>query len=174
MSDADSSEETLPTVRLEPATWAGREWVVNLLDRAGLPTADLDPDRPTEEGPALYVVVAAGSENAVESNDNADPPGRVGCIGIERYDDVGLLRSAVIRETFRGQGYGAAAVRALETEARDAGIETLYLLTTTAPDFFERLGYETVDRETIPEALHASAEVSDLCPDSAVVQRKSL
>lgn len=162
--------ESLPAVRLEPATWAGREWVVSLLDRAGLPTADLDPDAPTEDGPALYVVVADGAGG----DGSNDPPGRVGCIGVERYGDVGLLRSAVVREAHRGEGYGAAAVRALEAEARDAGVETLYLLTTTAAGFFAALDYEAVDRASIPDALDASAEVSDLCPDSATVMRRSL
>lgn len=181
--DTTQDDDARPAVRLEPATWAGREWVVSLLDREGLPTADLDPDRPTDDGPALYVVVADGErvhDGEARARDDHDvggdgaPPGRVGCIGIERYDDVGLLRSAVVREDHRGRGYGAAAVRTLEAEARDAGVETLFLLTTTAEAFFADLGYETVERAAIPEALHASAEVSDLCPDTAVVMRRSL
>lgn len=149
-----------PPVRLEPATWAGREWVVSLLSRTGLPTDDLDAEAPREDGPALYVVV--GDE------------GRVGCIGIERADGVALLRSAAIIERYRGEGYGTAAVRALEREAREAGVETLYLLTTTAAAFFEKLGYETVSRDDIPVELEGSREVTELCPDSATVQRKSL
>lgn len=156
----DPAAPDAPNIRLEPATWAGREWVVNLLERAGLPTNDLDPDASRDDAPALYVVVG--------------PPGRVGCIGVERYGDVGLLRSAVVVESERGQGYGAAAVRELEAAARDAGVSELYLLTTTAERFFTDLGYEAVDRESIPSALDASAEVSDLCPDSATVMRRSL
>lgn len=158
--DERTARADTPSVRLEPATWAGREWVVSLLDRAGLPTADLEADAPREDGPALFVVVA--------------DEGRVGCIGIERADDVALLRSAAVVERHRGEGYGTAAVRALEREAGEAGVETLYLLTTTAAPFFERLGYETVDRAAIPVELEGSREVSDLCPESATVQRKSL
>lgn len=158
--DERSPQDGTPSVRLEPATGAGREWVVSLLDRTGLPTADLTADVTREDGPALFVVVADGR--------------RVGCIGIERVDDVALLRSAAVVDGYRGEGYGTAAVRALEREASEAGVETLYLLTTTAAPFFERLGYETVDRAAIPVELEGSREVSDLCPESATVQRKSL
>lgn len=155
-----SDEQSLPEVRLEPATWAGREWVVSQLERAGLPTSDLDPETPREDGPALYVVVGE--------------PGRVGCIGVERYGDVGLLRSALVLEAQRGRGYGAAAVRELEAAARDADVGALFLLTTTAADFFAGLGYERIDRDDLPTELDASAEVSDLCPASATVMRKLL
>jgi amino-acid N-acetyltransferase len=65
-------------------------------------------------------------------------------------------------------------VTALETAAREAGIGRLYLLTTTAADFFAALGYERVDRGEVPEAVRGSAEFSDLCPDTAVAMRRRL
>ena len=153
--------ETAPSVDLVPATGSAVEWIHGLLESADLPTADLDAG-PTgdAEGPALYVVRA--------------DIGRVGCIGIERYGDAGLLRSAAIQERHRGEGYGRAAVRALEAEARDAGVETLYLLTMTAADFFADMGYEEIERDDAPETVRGSAEFSDLCPETAVVMRRSL
>ena len=155
--DAGESDPGPPAVDLVPATGSGVEWVHRLLESADLPVADLNGPQ-SDDGPALYVVRSEA--------------GRVGCIGVERYGEHGLLRSAVVREGYRGEGYGRAAVRALETEARDAGIETLYLLTTTAPDFFAGLGYERVERSTVPEPVRGSAEFSELCPDSAVVMRR--
>lgn len=95
-------------------------------------------------------------------------PGAVGCIGLEQYGPNGLLRSAVVQETHRGEGGGRAAVRALESEARDAGVGTRFLLTTTAAPFFADLGSERVDRSAVPEAVRQPAEFSDLCPSSAV------
>lgn len=161
-------------VRLVPATGSGVEWVHRLLDSAGLPTADLDDPRTSDEdGPALYVAVADGGAGS-GAGEGTNGPGRVGCIGIERAGDAGLLRSAAIREGYRGEGYGAAMVRALETEARDAGIEALYLLTTTAAEFFENQGYEPVERRDVPVELKGSREFSDLCPASAAVLRKRL
>lgn len=168
MSGNDSASE--PAVDLVPATGSGVEWIHTLLESADLPTADLGTGRSKDaaatgqsanaDGPALYVVRA--------------DVGRVGCIGVERYGDAGLLRSAAIQERHRGEGYGRGAVRALETEAREAGIERLYLLTTTAAEFFADLGYERVEREAVPEAVRGSTEFSDLCPESAVAMRRSL
>lgn len=155
----ERSGEDAPAVDLVPATGSGVEWIHRLLERAELPVSDLNGPQ-SDDGPALYVVRA--------------DTGRVGCIGIERYGEYGLLRSAVIRERDRGAGYGRAAVRALEAEASDAGLESLFLLTTTAPDFFAALGYERVERSAVPESVQASAEFSDLCPESAVVMRRRL
>jgi len=150
-----------PAVDLVSATGSGVEWIQSLLASADLPTADLEADRTGDpEGPALYVVRA--------------DLGRVGCIGVERYGDAGLLRSAAIQECHRGDGYGRAAVRALETKAREAGIEELSLLTTTAESFFADLGYERVDRAAVPEAVRASTEFSELCPETAVAMRREL
>jgi len=156
-SEGDADDQ--PAVDLVPATGAGVEWVHGLLESADLPTEDLSGPR-ADDGPALYVVRAE--------------PGRVGCIGVERYGDDALLRSAVVLEQYRGEGYGRAAVRALETEARDVGVEILYLLTTTAAGFFESVGYEPVDRAAVPESVRYSAEFSDLCPESATVMRRRL
>lgn len=169
MTETDPTQD--PSVDLVPATGSSVEWIYTLLESADLPTADLGTQRSADagdaagqrnnpDGPALYVVRAEA--------------GRVGCIGIERYGDAGLLRSAAIQERHRGNGYGRAAVRALETEAREAGIETLYLLTTTAAEFFADLGYERVERDAVPEAVQGSTEFSDLCPDTAVTMVREL
>lgn len=161
MTMSGTDPGSAPAVDLVPATGSGVEWIHTLLESADLPTADLRLDpTPDSEGPALYVVRADA--------------GRVGCIGVERYGDAGLLRSAAIQERHRGEGYGRGAVRALETAARDAGIERLYLLTTTAAAFFADLGYERVEREAVPEAVRGSAEFSDLCPETAVAMSRAL
>ncbi|NHX34900.1 MULTISPECIES: arsenic resistance N-acetyltransferase ArsN2 [Halolamina] len=139
------------------------EWVRRLLARSGLPTEDLSLDggpEPAGGNPTLYTVEADGD--------------RVGCVGLERDGDAGLLRSAAVAEPHRGRGYGGAAVRALEARARAAGVGTLYLLTTTAAEFFAGLGYERVNRESVPESIRESAEFSDLCPSSATVMRRRL
>ncbi len=143
------------------------DWCRDLLARVGLPTADLG-DRigsgsepgPAHGEPTLYLVEADGD--------------RVGCIGVERYGDAALLRSAAIAEAARGQGYGGRAVRAVETRAGSEGVETLYLLTTTAADFFAGLGYERIDREAVPDSVRGSAEFAELCPSSATLMRRLL
>lgn len=139
------------------------EWCRDLLGRAGLPTADLD-DRvvsTSADGRLTLFLVEADEE-------------RVGCIGIERYGDAALLRSAAIADGSRGQGYGTDAVRSLEARAENAGFGTLYLLTTTAAAFFAGLGYEQVEREAVPPSVRCSTEFGELCPSSATVMRRRL
>lgn len=98
----------------------------------------------------------------------------VGVGGVERYGADGLLRSVVTKRSVRGQGYGSALCDELESYARTNGIETLYLLTTTAAEFFRRRGYETIAREAAPASVRQTTEFTDLCPSSATCLQKSL
>ncbi len=98
----------------------------------------------------------------------------VGAIGLERYADAGLLRSAVVAPSARGSGIGEALVQALMSHAGAAGVRDLVLLTTTALDWFPRFGFTRITRAEAPESLHASAEFQGACPASAIVMRKRL
>ena len=64
-------------------------------------------------------------------------------------------------------GLGARLVHAIETEARARGVTALYLLTTTARTFFERVGYTAHDRAAVAPSIAATTEFSSLCPDTA-------
>ena len=143
-------------IALRPATATDDlDYVERLLSENDLPTADVR-NRPGE----FYVARAWGD--------------RVGVGGVEVHGSEGLLRSVVVEERVRGEGHGAALVRALEGRATGEGVETLYLLTTTAARFFAGLGYETVERGDVPESIRSTTEFAELCPDSATVQRTSL
>ena len=97
-----------------------------------------------------------------------DDSGRVvGVAALERYPEVGLLRSVAVREEARGQSLGRRLVAHMLDHAQHIGLKRLYLLTTTAEDWFERWGFRRVPRSELPEALSASAELSGACPDSA-------
>ena len=96
----------------------------------------------------------------------------VGVGGLEVHGPDGLLRSVVVDESARGDGLGAELCGALEERARGAGVDSLYLLTTTAEGFFRRLGYEVIDREAAPPAIRGTAEFRDLCPSTATCMRK--
>lgn len=47
---------------------------------------------------------------------------------------------------YRRKGAGAVLVRAIEDQARQRGFSRLYLYTTDAVGFYERLGWEVIDR----------------------------
>lgn len=98
----------------------------------------------------------------------------VGVVGVEVYGSVGMLRSLAVEPAHRSSGMGVGLVSDAETWAAEQGIETLYLLTTTAARFFARLGYEAVARSEAPAAIATTAQFSDLCPASSTFMRKSL
>lgn len=91
----------------------------------------------------------------------------VGCAGAEPHGDVALLRSVAVAPGLQRQGIGAQLLSLLIGEARRRSLKSLYLLTTTARDYFARLGFEPADRTSAPAALLQSAEFRGACPDSA-------
>lgn len=98
----------------------------------------------------------------------------VGVVGIEVYGEVGMLRSLAVASARRNAGLGVSLVSNAEAWAAEQGVKTLYLLTTTAAEFFAKLGYETVPRSEAPSAIAATAQFSDLCPASSTFMRKVL
>ena len=98
----------------------------------------------------------------------AESGGRViGAEGIEVHDRSGLLRSAVVDPAWRGRGVGEALTRDRIEWARRAGLERVYLLTTTAESYFPRFGFTRVERSEAPSAIRASREFASACPASA-------
>lgn len=146
---------TEPTLTLRGAGPADLGRVEAVLEANDLPSADV------RQNPECFYVATAGSEF-------------VGLGGVEADGSAGLLRSVVVTESHRGEGYGTALCEALEDRARGNGVRALYLLTATAAPFFRRRGYETVARADVPEAIRQTAEFSDLCPASATCMRKNL
>ena len=65
----------------------------------------------------------------------------VGYLGLEHYGSDAVLRSVVIKDKFRGQNLGRKMTLLGIDAARTEGIESLYLLTITAKDFFAKLGF---------------------------------
>ena len=98
----------------------------------------------------------------------------VAAAAVERFGDAGLLRSVVVAPACRGTGLGRRIVAAAEQLARDEGIGELYLLTETAIDWFPRLGYVPVPRETAVAAVGESIEFTTVCATTGVPMRRVL
>lgn len=130
--------------------------VLALVEAAELPTsgvADRFPD-------GYLVAHAAGA--------------LVAAAGLEVHGDDGLLRSVVVTPAHRFSGLARKLVDRLLDAGRERGLGAVYLLTTTAPNYFARLGFERVPRESAPEALQRSTEFASICPASAVCMNKRL
>jgi len=131
-----------------------RAQAISILSDNNLPVSDLD------ENKLLYVLL---DDNNV-----------IGTGGLEVFEDIGLLRSISIKKGLHGKGLGKILTDKMEKEALSQGVTTLYLLTTTANDFFERHGYTVISRENVPESIKSSSEFSSICPSTAIVMKKEL
>jgi amino-acid N-acetyltransferase len=98
----------------------------------------------------------------------------VACAALEVYPDGALLRSVAVSPTMRGSGLGRKLTnRAIEL-ARERGVARVYLLTTTAEQYFPRFGFERITRADVPAMVQTSVEFQSACPASAAVMRKQL
>lgn len=96
----------------------------------------------------------------------------VGVGGLEVVGADALLRSVAVRESHRGRGLGERLTARLLNDARGRGLETVWLLTETAADFFPRFGFRRVGRDQAPAGLQATAEFSHCCPATAVAMAR--
>jgi amino-acid N-acetyltransferase len=141
---------------VEPAQAPDLPAVVALLAASGLPAGDL-----TEAHLAHFVVVRDDARLAAVA-------------GLEVYPGGGLLRSVAVDHRQRGRGLGAEVVAAIERRAEELGLPALYLLTTTAAEYFAAAGWQRIDREEVPPDVRASPEFAGICPSTAACFRKEV
>ena len=130
--------------------------VSQLLESAGLPTADLA--RAHDFQPWIL------EEKRVT----------LGVIGFEGFGRAALLRSLAVASAHRKRGLGHELVARLEHDAQADGTTQLVLLTETAEAFFRSLGYAVTDRRQVSDDVKQSQEFHSLCPVSAVCMSKAL
>ncbi|HYD60267.1 MAG TPA: arsenic resistance N-acetyltransferase ArsN2 [Noviherbaspirillum sp.] len=127
-----------------------------LLDSGGLPTSDL-----MEAHLENFIILAQAGRIA-------------GSIGMERFGEDALLRSLAVDTMMRGEGYGSRLLELMEARASEDGVRRLYLLTTSADNFFEHQGYERIERASVPESIRNTKQFAGICPASATCLFKAL
>src|SRR5579875_2052745 len=137
-----------------PASQNNFSSAIELLKENNLPTEDINPS--TE----LFVLE---EDNCV-----------LGTVAVEHNADTALLRSLAVSKEKRNNGLGEKLVCFMEEHLGKSGIQEIYLLTTTASDFFTKRGYEKVNRNHVPLFIKSTVEFSSLCSSSAVVMKKQL
>jgi amino-acid N-acetyltransferase len=142
-------------IAIEPATPDDMPDVLALLDRHGLP-------RDGVRARVATMVVAR------------DRSTLVGVAALELYSADALLRSVAVDAGYQGQRIGHRLTEAALDMARNHGVATVFLLTTTAEGFFPRLGFEPISRADVPDSVRTSIEFQSACPASAIVMRKRL
>jgi len=125
-----------------------------LLKDAKLPTQDIG------ENTQLYVIK---EEYEIIST-----------VAMEDDNTTALLRSLSTMPAKRGLGYCKKLVHYLEEIAKQKGLQSIYLLTTTAAEFFAKTGYQIVSRSEPPSFILQTSEYSSVCPASATVMKIEL
>ncbi len=138
------------------ATAADYTEVMRLLASAALPTSDL-----TTASLQHFLVLREQGQIT-------------GTIGFDLAGDVALLRSLAVGSSTRGRGYGKALVVAAESLAAKNGVKRLFLLTTTADQFFAVHSYTRASREQAPHAIQQMPQFAGLCPSTSTLMFKSL
>ncbi len=128
--------------------------ILSLLTECNLPIADIS----AASLPQFFGIRDAGSLVAV--------------IGMETYQSVGLIRSLAVSQAFRKRGLARKLVIFLESFAASHGVDSLFLLTTSAEAFFLKLGYSSASRQKAPQAIQATSQFSGLCPSSSAFLSK--
>ena len=95
-------------------------------------------------------------------------------IGLQLLDGAGLLRSLAVEQAHRECGLGGRMCDEVLRAARSHKLDLLWLLTTSARDYFTRRGFQVVPRDQVPSTIRATAQFSSLCPSSATVMRRQL
>lgn len=134
---------------LRAPTWDDLEAIQELLHESNLPIEGL-----ADQFPDSFAVACEGIRI-------------VGSAGLECYGGTGLLRSVAVRPSERARGLGHHLVANRLHAAEEQGLASVYLLTTSAADYFRRLGFHDTSRAEAPACLSKSPEFARICPASA-------
>jgi amino-acid N-acetyltransferase len=133
-----------------------RAGAIQLLQRAALPISDL-----TDAHMAHFFYVGTPSEPRA-------------MVGVEFCGPDALLRSLVVTPELRTSGLGSKLVEHAEAHAREQGARAMYLLTTSAEQFFQSRGYRVTPRDAAPPDIRSTTEFAGLCPASSAFLSKHL
>ncbi len=156
MLERHAREHGIPVRSPEPARRDDLDAVMALVQASALPTAGI-----ADAFPDGYAVVRDGA-------------GIVAVAGLEVHGDVGLLRSVAVAAAQRTGGLGRLLVADRLRAASEHQLRAVYLLTTTAADYFRRLGFQDARRDEAPAELQRSPEFASVCPASATCLAKPL
>jgi amino-acid N-acetyltransferase len=138
--------------KLVIASGSLKKAVIELLEENDLPTSDIDEDK------TLFALI---------QNDKV-----IGTGGLELFGDCALLRSLSVRKDWQGKGLGRFIAQQLEQVCGESGIANVYLLTTTAEDFFRKKGYRVIDRANAPLSIKNSSEFTTVCSSTGILMHK--
>jgi amino-acid N-acetyltransferase len=101
-----------------------------------------------------FIIEASGSKQQI-----------AGVVGLHIcWEDLAEIKALAIEESVQGRGLGARLVEACFEEARALGLKKVFAL-TYIPEFFERLGFQQVDKSVLPHKIWADCLKCPKFPD---------
>ena len=89
----------------------------------------------------------------------------VGCAALHvSWSDLSEIRSLAVEQTSQGKQVGATLVKACVEDAASLGLPRVFCL-TRQPKFFERQGFDLVDKSQLPHKVWAECYYCPLFPD---------
>ena len=129
--------------------------LIDFLQKAKLPTTDLPSDL------SGFTLAMDGTQI-------------MGSAGVELLGNIGLLRSVAVADTHRNQKLGHQLFMAAMEYARTKQVQEVFLITESADLYFEKKGFQQVDRSDVPDEITQTKQFASLCPSSAVVMKLKL
>jgi amino-acid N-acetyltransferase len=115
-------------------------------------------------GKDLVVLYEAVQEFTVATTPSGDV---VGCGALHVFwENLGEIRTLAVSPDHLGEGIGTALVGALEAQARELGLDTLFCLTFEV-DFFRRNGFHLQDDQIVDPEIYVELVRS---PDEGVAE----
>jgi amino-acid N-acetyltransferase len=142
-------------MNIEQATVDDGPAILQLLANSGLPVDGLLDH--------MHTAIVARDEGRV-----------VGCAALEVYADGALLRSVAVDAAARSRGIGTQLTTAALDLATTLGLPAVYLLTTTAEEFFPKFAFQRIERQQVPASVQTSVEFRSACPSTAIVMKRAL
>jgi amino-acid N-acetyltransferase len=119
----------------------------------------VEVDEPLSAVPAvqsrkeLPVLTGRGASNFSEDWASHDGETIVACGALQvGWGDLAEIKSLAVAETHQGRGFGKRLVLACLEEGQALGLGRVFAL-TYKPAFFEKLGFEIVDKATLPHKV---------------------
>jgi amino-acid N-acetyltransferase len=95
----------------------------------------------------------------------------VGCAAAHVFwNDLAELKCLAVRDDWQGRGIGRALCEACLRDLAQLGVQRVFTL-TNVPEFFEKIGYRRVDKDSLPRFIWGECI---RCPTFPICQEEAL